>query len=557
LLERQLGLDEFRVLLEHREPLGLASEALSILITHFGATAGSLLYATRPAVRVRRGKLPEALATYLDQWEANVEKKILAGNWKIAEQENSLWVSRSVPGVDQMLAYSLILEDRAVAGSICAAFPKKDPLTGEQRASLSSFFQSVGNAINMVSEISLLKQRLGQLSLFYQVAQSTASTFDLGKVLNDIMQLATAVIDAATSALVLVDEETGELVLEYAQGEMGNVLHKQRTAMDEGIAGWVATHGVPVLVNNPHTDPRFSPLVDARTGFLTHSIVCVPVQLHGRLIGVLEVFNKRGGQGFDPEDLSLMMTTANQAAIAIERAQLYQSLRDERDRIIQAQEKVRRQVAHNLHDGTVQYLSAISMSINHIERLLNREPEMAEAELASLRELTREATRQARLALFELRPVILETQGLVPALDAYVQQLRGSEQFGIHFETPDCLPEPNALVAATIFSIVQEAVANAKKHASARDVWLRLSMENGWLQVVIEDNGEGFDLETVQKSYDQRGSIGLLSMKERAELIEGCVEIVSSTSPPDRGTQVTLRAPLHNAEDQTDKIIIR
>lgn len=542
--QKQLGVDELCSLLKYREPASVAGAALSMLIAYLGATAGSLFYASHPPLRVRQGYLSKALSAYLDQWEVNVEQKILAGTWTLAGDQDSLWVSQPLKDIDETLVYSLILQDSTVVGTISLSLPGQQRLTGDQRQALASFLQGAGIALNLVSELTLLKERLGQLSLFYQVAQSTASTFDLSKVLNDIMQLATAVLDAGASALMLVDEKSGELVFEYAQGEMGRVLRKQRTALDEGIAGWVATHGLPALVNDARSDPRFSPLVDTRTGFLTQSVLCVPLQLRGRLIGVLEVLNKRSGQGFDSEDLRLLITTANQAAIAIERAQLYQSLRDERDRIIQAQEKVRRQVAQNLHDGTVQYLSAIAMGINHLEQLLEREPEMVQGELESLRKLTREATRQARLALFELRPVILETQGLLPALEAYVQQLQASELFGIHFEAPPSLPELSTPVAGTIFSIIQEAVANTKKHASARDVWLRLSTEDNWLQVVVEDNGTGFDLETVEKEYDLRGSIGLLSMRERAELIDGHLEIVSRTSPPDRGTQVILRVPV-------------
>jgi signal transduction histidine kinase len=547
LLGKQLGLGDLRTLLETRDPAALASEAMATLTTEFGATAGALLYATRPPLRVQRGEMPQALAEHIDRWLANVEQKILAGSWKIATNEDALWVSRPIPGIDQGIVYALLLEQQAVVGTICLAFPPHVPVTATQHATLDAFVQAVGDLFSLLTEHSLLKERLGQLSLFYQVAQSTASTFDLAKVLNDIMQLATAVLDAGASALMLVDEKQQELVFEYTQGDMGNVLRKQRTPLDEGIAGWVASHGVPVVINDVHSDLRFSPLVDRRTGFLTRSVVCVPLQVRDRLIGVLEVLNKRSDQGFDSEDLSLMVTTANQAAIAIERAQLYQNLRDERDRILQAQENVRRQVAQNLHDGIVQYLSAMSMSINHLEQLLDREPESARAELSELRELAREATRQARLALFELRPLILETQGLVPALEAYVQQLQSSEEFGIHFETPATLPELNTSVATAIFSIVQEAVTNVKKHASARDVWLRLATENGWLQVIIEDNGAGFDLKAVEREYDRRGSIGLLSMKERAELIDGRLEIRSNPTPPQIGTQVILRVPVPRA----------
>jgi signal transduction histidine kinase len=389
-----------------------------------------------------------------------------------------------------------------------------------------------------------VKERLSQLTLFYQVAQSMASTFDLDKVLDDTMQLATAVLDAAVSALALVDEETGDLVFEYASGEMGNVLRKQRTGLDEGIAGWVVTHGQPVLLNDAPSDPRFHPRADAITGLLTRSMVCVPIQIRGETIGVLQALNKRSGQGFDSEDLSLMITTANQAAINIENARLYQSVREDRDRILQAQETVRRQVARNLHDGTVQFLSAISMGIDHLERLLELKPEAARPEIESLRTLTRQATQQARLALFELRPLILETQGLVPALEAYVQQLEGNEAFGIHLEADVSLAEMEASVAGTIFAIVQEAVNNAKKHASARDVWLRVSAEGGWLKIVVEDNGDGFDAEAVEQEYDRRGSIGLLNMRERAELIDGQLTIETNPTPPHTGTRVILQMPV-------------
>jgi signal transduction histidine kinase len=304
------------------------------------------------------------------------------------------------------------------------------------------------------------------------------------------------------------------------------------------------------MANDAHNDPRSSIRVDTWIGIPNQSVVCVPVQSRGKTIGVLQVLNKRSQAGFDAEDLSLMIMAANQAAIAIENNQLYQSLRDEQDRIIQAQENVRRQVARNLHDGTVQFLSAISMGIDHLERLLGIKPEAAMSELEALRDLTRQATNQARLALFELRPLILETQGLVPALEAYLQQLQDSEAFDVHLQAAEDLPDLGSSVSATVFSIVQEAVTNAKKHAAPRDVWLRLSRENGGLRVVVEDNGTGFDPGAVEEGYDRRGSIGLLNMREQAELIGGQVEIQSSTSSPDAGTRVILNVPLRPPDEE-------
>ena len=547
LVDSRRYLEKFIALLAHREPVGLVAESLSALITDFGATAGSLFYATRPPMLVRRGEFSEILTAHMDQWEVNVEQRLAAGPWQITDQKEPTLALYPIQQTEQVVLYSLLLDAQEVVGTICLAFPQQFAPSASERALLSSFLQAIGQVVSLVGELALTKERLGQLSLFYQVAQSMASTFDLGKVLDDTMQLATAVLDASASALMLVDEASHELVFEYAYGEMGSFLRKQRTPLDEGIAGWVATHGLPVLVNNVREDPRFSPAVDARTGFLTKSVVCVPIQIRGKTIGVLEALNKRGDEGFDSEDLRLMITTGNQAAIAIENARLYQSLRDERDRIIQAQEDVRRQVARNLHDGTVQFLAAISMGIDHMERLLDFKPEAARAELEALRELTRQATRQARLALFELRPLILETQGLVPALEAYVEQLQGSEMFDIYLDAPMSLPDIDNSVAGTIFAIVQEAVTNVKKHASARDVWLRLSAEDGWLKVIVEDNGAGFDSETVEREYANKGSIGLLSMRERAELIDGHMEIESTTVPPNTGTTVLLSVPIRES----------
>jgi signal transduction histidine kinase len=191
------------------------------------------------------------------------------------------------------------------------------------------------------------------------------------------------------------------------------------------------------------------------------------------------------------------------------------------------------------------------MGIDHLERLLEVKPEAAKSELAALRDLTRQATHEARLALFELRPLVLETRGLVPALEAYVQQLEENEDFQMHLDAPVSLPDLDAAVARTVFVIVQEAVTNAKKHASPRDVWLRLSREEDWLQVVVEDNGKGFDVERVSREYDRRGSIGILSMRERAELIDSTVEIRSKTEKPESGTQVILRVPLPSIAAET------
>jgi signal transduction histidine kinase len=238
-----------------------------------------------------------------------------------------------------------------------------------------------------------------------------------------------------------------------------------------------------------------------------------------------------------------MSSIAAQAAIALENARLYQQVRQERDHIIKAQEDIRRELARKLHDGPVQLLSAISMSLDHLERLNEVKPEAVHNEINALRNLVRQATRDARNVLFELRPIILETQGLAAALEEYVNQLRGSETFAIHFKTIEEIGyDPK--VAGTIFSVVQEAINNIKRHANARNVWLSLEFKNHRFAVAIRDDGEGFDVEKIDTGYDRRGSFGLLNMRERAQLIEAELHIQSRLEPPNRGTTIQLILPL-------------
>ncbi len=101
---------------------------------------------------------------------------------------------------------------------------------------------------------------------------------------------------------------------------------------------------------------------------------------------------------------------------------------------------------------------------------------------------------------------------------------------------------------STIFTIVQEAVNNALKHASAKTIWLRLAERGKALVVTVEDDGKGFDQASVEGSYSQRGSLGLLNMRERAEMVDGVLGI---RSIPGFGTTVTLRIPLEDEAQTT------
>lgn len=541
-------LDQFIELATYRNLEELLTDALALMIRTFNARAGSLILSRVPPLRIRQGKFDfgKEAVEQINRWEKTIENRI-DSNRGIQTPRLSPITFHSLSDSGLTLLTIPLLTEVKVIGSVGLVFESAQELDNYQHQVLVRFVRGVSNMAQLTEELALTQQRLSQLGLLYQVGQAMASTFDLTKLLKDTLQLTTSVIDAAASALLLIDERSNELVFEAVHGASRAVMPKQRVGLDEGIAGWVATHSEPVIVNDVSKDERFSRKADVHTSALTRSIAAVPLQIKGKTIGVLEVLNKFSAEGFDDEDLRLMLTLATQAAIAIENARLYQSIREERDRIIQAQEEVRKELSRKLHDGAVQLLAAISMNVEHIGRLLKLRPEAVLAELEALRKLVHQATREARIVLFELRPIILESQGLVPALQSYVNQLQTTEKFAIRLDACHFDPQLDPKVAGTIFSIVQEAINNVKKHANARNVWINLAVDCGQLVVGIKDDGEGFDIKTTERDYDQRGSFGLLNMHERAELIDGFLVIESSQVAPERGTVVTLRVPLNQS----------
>lgn len=541
-------LDLFLELAAVRDVNTLLRQALALMMRTFQAEAGSILVQVRTPQRLRAGTFAPEAVLAVDRWETTIEHRLQEGIWRIPSADALPVSVNRLPDADQILANTPLLRDTRVVGCVSLIMPGNG-FGLAQRRRLGRYGNGVGQLVSMSADLSQAQQRLNRLGLFYQVGQALVTNFDLNEFLANTMQLAADVMDAGASSLMLLDEESGDLVFEVSHGGGGDLLRRQRLSIYEGIAGWVVRHGKPTVANDARTDPRFNPRVDVRTGFLTQSIAAVPLMIKGRTIGVLEVLNKYSGGGFDSEDLRLLTSIGAQAAIAIENARLYSGMRDERDRIIQAQEEVRRELARNLHDGTVQMLSAISMSIDHLQRLLDVKPEAALSELVALRSLVHQAAREARMVLFELRPIILETQGLVPTLESYVTQLNEGEDFTAHLE-PVALPGRfDTRIAGTIFSIVQEAVNNARRHAFANNVWIELATTPDTLIVEVRDDGRGFDVAAVAQDYEKRGSFGLLNMRERARLVDGSFSIQSNIQPPNRGTTITLRVPLPSATD--------
>jgi signal transduction histidine kinase len=310
---------------------------------------------------------------------------------------------------------------------------------------------------------------------------------------------------------------------------------------DQGVAGWVVAHREPLIVPDVLQDDRYFAEIPNGVHFPVQSLLCAPLAAKGKIIGALQVLNKTQGNRFDDDDLDILTSFAAQSAVAIENARLYQDLKRERDRIVAVEEDVRRRLARDLHDGPAQLLTAITLNIDVIELMAQREPDRVVPELDCLRPTVQKALRQVRTLLFNLRPVILETQGLVPALKSYVERQREMDELAYHLEVHEFslrLPPP---AEQAIFAIVQEATGNARKHARAHNVWIGVAGQPRRLVVTVRDDGRGFAVDEVTAGYDQRGSLGMLNMQERAEGIGGKLTVRSRAGV---GTTIVLTVPL-------------
>ena len=386
------------------------------------------------------------------------------------------------------------------------------------------------------------------LALIEEVGQNLASTLDLNEVLTRLLTRVYNAIDVEDGSILLIEEPSGDLVSQVVLGLLSSRTKVPfRVPKGQGIAGQVAADGIPVIVNDVEQDPRHFSKIDEDTGFQTRTILCVPILSHEKTLGVLEVFNKASGP-FTQQDQMLLSSIANYAGIAIENARLHQNVVEERDRVVKAQEEVSHKLQRDLHDGPTQLVAAMQMGLDFcLQALQHNEFDIVKTEVKNMYELAVRASHQMRTLLFELRPLILETQGLATAVDQFVERRREEiEHSHLHFVQDS--DHPSGQISrisgkgeAALFAIIQESINNAVKHAEAKDIAVRLHQAGDKLQVVIWDNGKGFDVNAVIKDYEARGSYGMVNLRERVAMVEGTYTIESA---PGQGTEICVIVPL-------------
>ncbi len=371
-----------------------------------------------------------------------------------------------------------------------------------------------------------LQQRALQLETSARVSREITSILDIDTLIAQVVNLIRDAFGYYRVHVFLLDQDANQLVLRARSG--ATQLQFQRLEVDRTSLNTRALQtGAAQVVNDVAQDPYY--LADGELPD-TRSELVVPLRLGDRLIGTLDV-SSTAVNAFTPQDVLVIQSLGDQIAIAIENARLY-----DRSRALAVIEE-RTRLARELHDSVTQSLYSVMLLAEGWRRMASAGSRIyVEDYLTRIGEITGQALKEMRLLIHELRPPILERDGLVEALRQRLDAVEKRAGVEARFLMDDLIELP-PLVEVGLYRIAQEALNNALKHAAATEVTVRMCVEDGAVVLDVVDNGRGFALPKAAQS----GGMGLVSMQERARQLDGVLRI---TSTPGQGTTISARVPL-------------
>lgn len=210
-------------------------------------------------------------------------------------------------------------------------------------------------------------------------------------------------------------------------------------------------------------------------------------------------------------------------------------------RIINAQESERQHLARQMHDGPAQSLTNLILQAEIVERLFDKDPQRARAELAVLKDAVTQTFQKVRSFIFDLRPMMLDDLGLNPTIKRYVQDFEAKSGIKCSLSLMGKEQRLPSHTEITVFRVLQGLLANVQRHANATQVDVLLHLDPQGLVATVEDNGCGFNVEEALARARQRKTLGLATMIEQVELLGG---EITFDSAPRRGTRVQFRLPV-------------
>lgn len=375
-----------------------------------------------------------------------------------------------------------------------------------------------------------LERQNRELLALHAATQDVHAELSLDKVLQRVVDQARSLLDARYGALSVIDEQnriesfvtTGISAEERARigpppvghGLLGVVLNEGQRLRLPDITRDPRSHGFP-----PHHPPM-------------HSLLAVPVACKGPFRGNLYLAEKSGAAEFSVEDEETLVRFAVTAGIAIDNAYLHQRL----NTLAVAEERLR--IAHEMHDGLAQVLAYVNTKAQAVKELLRSDrPDDASRHLDQLAAAAREVYGDVRESIIGLRNAAVPGRTVGDSVHEYVRSWEAQHGITCRIRVDrDVRLADNAELQ--LQRIVQESLANVRKHARASQVEVTLRRDGDRVVAVVQDDGAGFNPELLGRAEFPR--FGLATMRERAESIGGSVRLDSS---PGQGTRVTVEIP--------------
>jgi len=391
------------------------------------------------------------------------------------------------------------------------------------------------------AKVRILEEELDRLRKVIKATANINATLNYERVLEMTLDLAEHILaehdtgDLMISALLLFSNS--HLYVESGRGLTHADLRTQ-LAGENGIIAKALESGDTMQCDAPGEDPELKRFVSLHK---CRSVVCIPLVVGYEVYGIL-LFGHPQVDYFDESELEILEVLSQQAMVALQNARLYRDLEQEKERIAEIQEETRNKLARDLHDGPTQSVGAIAMRVNFARLLMQRDAKAASEELYKIEGLARRTTKEIRQMLFTLRPLVLESKGLVPALEQLAAKMKENHGENVLVDaTPGVVDDLEMGKQGVVFYIVEEAVNNARKHAKASKVVVRLRRRGDMLRLEVEDDGVGFNVSSVESNYEERGSLGMVNLHERAELVNGILQIHSNKG---EGTLVSVTIPM-------------
>jgi signal transduction histidine kinase len=414
------------------------------------------------------------------------------------------------------------------------------------------FFNPFRDLLQRMIDRLFYRETYDYRQVLFSFSNKISNVLDLGELAQAILEPIVNTMHIRHAALLFPDNDSGEFSTRFAQQAQKDEESsaKLRLVNDSSIVRWLAREGKALKREQIDILPQFKGLWEVERvalNALEVQLFC-PIKSRGDLIGIIGLGEKQSDTPYSDEEIDLLMTMANEAAVVLENARMLDSLKTQQQQVeglltqvVQAQEEERGRISADLHDSVAQWLVATSYRIQSFSQALSRNKDSkVHAELADMEDTLSRSVKELRRVVVGLRPPALDELGLAHALRQSLDDLKADRiycKFSL-VGKPVRLPETTEIA---VYRIVQEALTNIRKHAQASRVNLRLKFKDDGLSVEVRDNGKGFVPGQTLSSDRSVGQIGLLGMRQRAEMLGGEFSIKTHERV---GTTIILNLPI-------------